>query len=142
MAEATPKLYEGLFLMNQQAISGDLNATLDVVRDMLERAGAEILSLRKWDERRLAYPVKGQKRGTYVLTLFRVNPVQIANIERDCNLSDEVLRELMTRADHYGEVEIEQELKASQVTADEAALRGSDGESQDQDQQQEEEATA
>jgi small subunit ribosomal protein S6 len=30
----------------------------------------KILSSRRWDERRLAYPIKGQNRGTYLLVYF------------------------------------------------------------------------
>lgn len=124
MPESSLPLYEGLFLMNQQAFAGDLTAALDRVRDLLGKAGAEIVSLRKWDERKLAYPIQGQKRGLFLLTLFRVAGDQIARIERDCYLSDDVLRVLITRADHMGETEIQQEIKASQTTAAEARLRG------------------
>ena len=34
---------------------------------LLDRAEAEVVSLRKWDERRLAYAIKGQKRGLYII---------------------------------------------------------------------------
>ena len=103
----TVRLYEGMFLMSQQTVSLGLNEALLVVRAILERAGAEIVALSKWDDRKLAYPIKGQKRGTFLLAHFRVDGVQIANIERDCNLGDDVLRVMITNADHMGEVEIE-----------------------------------
>ena len=38
---------------------------------ILERNHAEILASRPWDERRLAYPIKGHKKGLYYLTYFR-----------------------------------------------------------------------
>jgi len=123
MSENKNALYEGLFLINQQEMAGDLDGTLSHVREMLDRAEAEVVSLRKWDERKLAYPVNGQKRGLFILALFRVRPVQVANIERDCNLSELVMRVLMTRADHYGEVEIEAELKEAETSATEAKLK-------------------
>lgn len=123
MAEATSYLYDGLFLMNPAAISGDLAGGLAKVREVLERYNAEIVSLRKWDERKLAYPVKGQKRGVYLLALFRVAGDQITRIERECNLSDEVLRVLVTRADHLGETEINAEVEAGKTTEAEAKLR-------------------
>ncbi len=119
---ADQPLYEGLFLMSQES-TGDLSGSLEMVQGILDRAEAETLVLRKWDERKLAYPIKGQKRGLFLLALFRVNGVQIANIERDCNLSDEVVRVMFTRADHMGEVEIEAEVKEGQATRDEAKLK-------------------
>ncbi|MEL7087538.1 MAG: 30S ribosomal protein S6 [Planctomycetota bacterium] len=120
MADTTPKLYEGLFLMSQSAISAGLGPATDTVRGMLERVDAEVLSLSKWEERKLAYPIEGQKRGTYLITLFKVKPTQIVNVERDCNLSEDVLRVMMTRADHMGETEIAEALKAAHVSADAA----------------------
>lgn len=123
MSDNKAALYEGLFLINQQEMAGDLDGALSHIREMLDRAEAEVVSLRKWDERKLAYPVNGQKRGLFILALFRVRPVQVANIERDCNLSELVMRVLMTRADHYGEVEIEAELKEAETSATEAKLK-------------------
>lgn len=122
MADPTPKLYEGLFLMSQSAVSAGVGSAGDTVRGMLDRVDAEVLSLSKWEERKLAYPIDGQKRGTYLISMFKVKPTQIVNIERDCNLSEDVLRVMMTRADHMGETEMAEALKAADVSADEAKM--------------------
>lgn len=122
MADLNAALYEGLFLMSPSA-GGDLAGAVEFVREMLDRAGAEILTIQKWDDRKLAYAVRGQKRGTYILALFRVGGVQIANIERDCNLSEQVSRVLITRGDHLGETEIESIVNAGEKTATEVKLK-------------------
>ncbi|MCK4660657.1 MAG: 30S ribosomal protein S6 [Phycisphaerae bacterium] len=70
------------------------------IRRILDRAEAEIVFCRKWEERRLAYEIKGHKRGTYVLTYFKCRPEVLLGIERDTQLSESVLRLLMLRADH------------------------------------------
>ena len=118
MADPTPKLYEGMFLMSQSAVSAGVDSAISTVQGMLDRANAETVTLSRWDERKLAYPIENQKRGTYLHSLFRVAPVQIANIERDCNLSEDVLRVLMTRADYMGETEIEAVKNGAQTAAD------------------------
>lgn len=119
----TVPLYEGMFLMDLTALEGDPNAGLERVRQLLEKREAEILALSKWDERRLVYPVKGQRRGTYLLALFRMDGKHIAPMERECELSEEVLRVLITRADHFGEIEIQQAIEAARTTRDEASIR-------------------
>jgi small subunit ribosomal protein S6 len=108
------------------AAGADLNGSVEFIREVLNRAGAEILVLRKWDERKLAYPIKGQKRGLYIIAYFRVKHTMLANIDRDCNLSEQVIRNLVIRADHMGEVEIEMEKKEVAHTRTEAALRSDD----------------
>ncbi len=125
MAEVRINLYEGLFLLNQQAAASDFGACVEFTRQVFRRAEAEVLVLRKWDDRKLAYEVRGQKRGVYLLAYFKARSAQIANIVRDCNLSEQVLRCLITKADHIGDAEIEVARKDADLTL-EAKLRGSD----------------
>ena len=116
--------YEGMFLFPQSA-TADLQGAVDHVKEILGRSGAEILSIAKWDERRLAYDIKGNKRGLYVLAFFRVLSTKLAAIERDGNLSEKLLRSMVTRADHLTEEQL-RNAEAMQRTADEARLRGAD----------------
>lgn len=106
MVDLPKRLYEGLFLLSQQA-STDLAAAVEHVQNILTRHQAEILVLRKWDERKLAYPIRGQKRGIYLLAYFKAPPSEVAGIDRDCVLSETVLRALIIHAPHVGEVELE-----------------------------------
>lgn len=100
-------LYEGLFLLNQQEVAADLESVINHLNEIFVRAEAEVVALKKWGERRLAYPIKRQKRGTYVLAYFKADRSHIRRIERDCNLSEIVIRNLILRADHIGETELE-----------------------------------
>ena len=130
MSETNVRLYEGLFLLSASA-SGDLAGSLEFVKQILDRAESEILSLRKWDDRKLAYAINGQKRGTYILAYFKCRGTQIANIERDCNLSDQIARVLIIKADHIGETEIELERKEAVERSVESSLRRQDDDSDD-----------
>jgi small subunit ribosomal protein S6 len=126
MAEIRTAIYEGLFLLNQSSASSDFAGCVNFLKEVLERAEAEVICLGKWDERKLAFPVEGQKRGTFLLGVFRVRGTQIANIERDCNLSDQVVRCLILRAEHLGEVELELLKKDAAALKVEASLRSND----------------
>ena len=123
MSNGPTPLYEGLFLLNQEAAAADFGGCVEFLKEVFERAEAELIVLSKWDERRLAYSIKGQKRGTYMLAYFRARGAQIANIERDCNLSDQVLRSMMVRADHIGETELELARKEASDLSVETKLR-------------------
>jgi small subunit ribosomal protein S6 len=106
-AEVRTDLYEALFLLSNQHASADLGGCMDFLKEVFNRAEAEVLILRRWDDRKLAYEIKTQKRGVYVIAYFNSRRSQIANIERDCNLSEQVVRTLIIRADHLGDVELE-----------------------------------
>jgi small subunit ribosomal protein S6 len=105
MSENGHAYYEGMFLFSQST-AADLAGVIDHVNEILARAGAEVIAMKKWDERRLAYEIKKQKRGTYVLVYFKADADRIVGIERDCNLSEKVLRLMVLRADHMTEEEM------------------------------------
>src|SRR6266478_176775 len=99
--------YEAMFLFGQSAAS-DLEHAIQTVRQMIERHGGSVMVLKKWDERKLAYEINGNKRGTYVIAYFKAPGAAVTQIERDVNLSEEVLRVMVTRADHLNQHEMEQ----------------------------------
>ena len=121
MSEIRINTYEALFLFPQSA-SADLQSALDHIVEIMNRNKADIIALKKWDERRLAYDIKGNKRGVYFLTYFKCDASKLAAIERDARLSEKLLRSMITRADH---VTPEQMAAAEgrQQLADEIALR-------------------
>jgi small subunit ribosomal protein S6 len=90
--------YEAMFLLSQ-AVAADLASAIAHIQEIISRGNGEIIAMRKWDERRLAYEIKGQKRGYYVLVYFRAPGPDIAHIERDVNLSEKIMRAIILRAD-------------------------------------------
>ena len=92
-------VYECMFLLDTNKVAGDVNAAAQQLRSLLERNQAEVLASRPWDERRLAFPVNGHKKGLYYLTYFRMDGKNLLNFERDLSLNETVLRMLILRID-------------------------------------------
>lgn len=92
------KNYEGMFLLDPGVLTDWESVQKEIYR-ILERAEAQVVACSRWDERRLAYEVKGRKRGVYALTYFKADPSRIVGIERDVNLSESALRCLILRVD-------------------------------------------
>lgn len=89
--------YEGFFLLPGNA---EVEPSLKRIKDIIERHEGKITVIKKWDERKLAYEIKKQKRGLYILAYFTAPGAAVAQITRDVNLSDDVLRVLITDASH------------------------------------------
>lgn len=89
--------YEGMFLLDSARAAVNWDAAVQHVHDILTKHNAEIIASRQWDERRLAYPVDGHKKGSYLLTFFRAEGDNLREISADCRLSDMVLRELILK---------------------------------------------
>jgi small subunit ribosomal protein S6 len=94
-ARMAANVYECMFLLDTNKVAGDIAAAQKQLHGLLERNHAEILASRPWDERRLAYPIRGHKKGLYYLTYFRCEGNNIVNLERDVALNEMILRMLI-----------------------------------------------
>lgn len=96
--------YEGMFLFPGNA---EVEASLTRVRSIIESHGGSIIVLKKWDERKLAFEIKKQKRGLYIVAFYTAPNTANVQITRDVNLSDDILRILITDASHLSKDEME-----------------------------------
>lgn len=139
METIVKKLYEGMFLVDAAEAEADWDGVVSNVKDILGRVGAEIISLRKWDTRRLAYAVDKKNRGTYILCYFRVDGTRVREIERTVQLSERIMRVLILSADHLTQEDIEKDtpavlaVKPREEVSDAAAGRVSAAEDYDTD---------
>ena len=92
------KRYEGMFLFDN-AIVHEWAGIEQEMQRLMERIGGKLLVCVKFDERKLAFEIKGRKRGTYVLSYFDAPGDKIGDLERDVQLSETVLRVLVLRRD-------------------------------------------
>jgi small subunit ribosomal protein S6 len=100
------KLYEVMFLIDSAEAAKDWDGIIELVTKMLNKIDAQIVLLKKWDERPLAYPIKRCSRGTYILAYFKADGLKIHELERDVLLSERVMRALILRVEHLTEEDI------------------------------------
>ena len=75
--------------------------------------GPQILKVDEWGTRKLAYPVKKQTRGTYVLVAYEAGSTVIAEFERRMRIDDAIIK--------FQTVYLENGLPAEPAPATEAA---------------------
>jgi small subunit ribosomal protein S6 len=92
-------VYEGMFILDSNRYGRNPESVVNQIPKMIEQAGGELLVSRLWEERRLAYPIEGHRKGTYWLTYFRVDGKEVAGLERKCRLSESILRVLFLKVD-------------------------------------------
>lgn len=108
--------YEGMFLVDNDLVRADWAGTKSMVTGLLEKHGATIRSARRWDERALAYPIKGRRRGTYILVYSDMPGGNIEALKRELEITDGVLRYLILRAEEVPAEETE--LAQAETSAD------------------------
>ena len=89
--------YEGMFLLDSSKVAVSWDDSVKHVHDILAKHKSEIVASRQWDERRLAYPVEGHKKGTYLLTYFKTEGAELKELVADFKLSDVIVRELILK---------------------------------------------
>ncbi len=97
-------MYEALFIIDNARANTEWDAVIKLIQDVLQKNGSEILKIEKWGEKKLAYKVKGHKRGTYLLVHFNAKNTAIPTIRRDFQLSDYVVRSLIVKDDKIEEL--------------------------------------
>jgi small subunit ribosomal protein S6 len=92
-------VYEGMLILDTNRYGRDPDAVSAQVPELIQKLGGEILVSRLWEERRLAYPIKGQRKGTYWLTYFSLDATQLAGLRRQCEINENILRFLFLKID-------------------------------------------
>ncbi len=90
-------VYECMFILDTSKVAGDEAGAVKALHALFERNGAEVISTRRWQEGKLAYPVNGQKKGLYILVYFRAEGKVMEPLEGDFRLSETVLRYMVSK---------------------------------------------
>jgi len=116
-----------MFLVDSALASSNWDGVNNTIKTILEKAQAEIVSIKKWDDRKLAYEIKGKGRGTYILCYFRADGKNIKEIENAVQLSEQIIRVLILNAERMTEEDINKETPAAEAEREkspEAAIQG------------------
>lgn len=92
-------VYEGMFILDSNRYSRDPVGISGQIPEIIGKLGGEMLASRLWEERRLAYPIDGHRKGTYWLTYFKLDSSQLTALNRQCQLSESIVRSLFLKVD-------------------------------------------
>lgn len=90
-------VYEGLFILDANKFARDRDGLARDVEALVEAAEGELLVSRLWEERRLAYPIRGQRKGAYWLMYFRMPTGRVKDLTRACEINDSILRQMFVK---------------------------------------------
>ncbi|MFB3778572.1 MAG: 30S ribosomal protein S6 [Bryobacteraceae bacterium] len=93
------RIYEELFIIKPDATEEEIDQVVEQVRSLIVSAGGTVDKIDKWGIRKLAYRVKKQHEGFYVLFQFSSSPDAVKEVERRLRVSDLVLKFLTVRID-------------------------------------------
>lgn len=90
------KKYEVMFI-TKPLEEAEVTPIVEFISNLLTKNGAKIEKVDLWGKRHLAYPVKKQNDGYYVLINFEIEPDAIFEIDRVIKIREEILRHLIVK---------------------------------------------
>ena len=112
----------------------DLSQAESKLKKIVTDNGGEVTATDNWGKRKLAYAIKGNEYAVYVFYTASVPPQGVMKIESTLNITDEVIRFLITKPDLKAIAKAE---AAKSLKAEQAAKRGdrSDDDEKDKDEE-------
>ncbi len=90
-------VYECMFIFNANAYARNPAAAQKAVEELIGSVDGEVLASRLWIEQKMAYPIKGHRKGAYWLTYARIESSLLAKLNRSTQLNDSILRHLFVK---------------------------------------------
>jgi small subunit ribosomal protein S6 len=89
--------YELMLIIRPDAPDEKAAAVIDRTTRYVVASGGQIIKVAPWGRRRLAYPIDRHRDGSYHIVVFESPAEAIAELERSLQITEEVLRYLVTR---------------------------------------------
>jgi small subunit ribosomal protein S6 len=88
--------YEVVFIVNPDLDETALTGLVDRVKAWITDAGGSVEKVDLWGRRRMAYLIRKQREGQYVLVESQMAPSFTAELERNLRFLEPVMRFLIT----------------------------------------------
>jgi len=89
--------YELVFVVHPELDENAFKELLEKVKGWIAEAGGQVTKVDLWGKRRLAYIIRKQREGVYVVMQASMAPASCANLERNLRFQEPVLRFLLTQ---------------------------------------------
>ncbi len=125
--------YETIFIVHPELTEEDTAGVVEKFRGILEQGGGFLVKEDHWGRRRLAYTVKKQNKGYFVLFEYGAESSAVDEMERNFKIDEQVIRYLTVKLDDGFDQEAMAQAKAEAEAAKaaqaaEAAEKSGDGE--------------
>ncbi|HET6185026.1 MAG TPA: 30S ribosomal protein S6 [Acetobacteraceae bacterium] len=96
-------LYECVFIARNDVTQQQVEAIADSIGEQLTADGGEVKKREYWGLRNLAYRIKKNRKGHYMLLGLDAKPAFVTEMERQLGLNEDVLRFLTLRVNEIEE---------------------------------------
>lgn len=85
-------IYENIIILNASLADEEIEAAITKIKEFITGQGGEIVKINIWGKKKLAYEIKKQKKGLYVLLVYKTPPSTIKKLEEFYKVFDPVIK--------------------------------------------------
>jgi small subunit ribosomal protein S6 len=94
-------LYEHVFLARQDLAQAQVDALAATATQIIENGGGKVVKTETWGLRSLAYRIAKNRKAHYVMLEFEAPGAVVAELERQTQINEDVIRYMTTRIDSF-----------------------------------------
>ncbi|MEL0013398.1 MAG: 30S ribosomal protein S6, partial [Alphaproteobacteria bacterium] len=96
-------LYEHVFIARQDISGPQVDQLVEAFTGVVENGGGKVVGLESWGLRNLAYRIKKNRKGHYVMMNLDAPSEVVTELERQQRIHDDILRYLTLRIEEVEE---------------------------------------
>ncbi len=95
--------YESVLIARQDLGASQLNSLVDSLKQVVAGQGGEVVRVDNWGLKNLAYRIKKNRKGYYVLLNISAPAQAIAEYERIMRVNEDIIRYMTVKVDEFSE---------------------------------------
>ena len=88
--------YEVIFIAHPDLDEENLNNVVEKVKGWIADDKGEVVSVDNWGKKRLAYRIRKQREGQYVLITANMEPASVKNLSQNMRYVESIMRSMIT----------------------------------------------
>ncbi len=95
--------YESVLIARQDLGASQVNSLIDTLKDVVNKQGGEVVRVDNWGLKNLAYRIKKNRKGHYVLLNIMAPATAVAEYERVMRVNEDIIRYMTIKVDEFSE---------------------------------------
>jgi small subunit ribosomal protein S6 len=113
-------IYENIVILNAALSDEEVNSSVTRIKDLITNSGGEIIKAESWGRKKLAYEIKKQNKGVFMMLIYKTPPATIKKLEEFYKVFDPVVKFMVIKlgpkqVKHLEKTQAEQAAQAEQA---------------------------
>ena len=88
--------YEIIFIAQPDLDEENLNTIIEKIKSWIADNKGEVVSVDNWGKKRMAYRIRKQRDGQYILITANMEPASVKNLSQNMRFVESIMRSMIT----------------------------------------------